>query len=203
MAKGNHKQEKTDPVPTQEVSPVEEMVTSQTEEAEIVEAETPVENIEPAVEVNGLQKELDEARLVAAEYLDGWQRSMAEFANYKKRVERDREQSQQSITGTIVKRYLEVVDDLERALKTRPKDGDGAVWADGVELIYRKLLTMLDSQDVKTMDALGKPFDPTRHEAIGHMESSVYPSGHIAEVVQNGYLIGDRILRPALVRIVD
>ena len=204
MTKGNHQQEKSNPLPEQPVPPVEEMETLPNEESETVQVKASTEIAEPAIDTTGdLQKQLDEAHLVAAEYLDGWQRSMAEFANYKKRVERDREQLQQSLTGTIIKRYLEVVDDLERALKIRPTEGDGAVWANGIELIYRKLLTMLESQDVKPMDALGKSFDPTRHEAIGHMESTVYPSGHIAEVVQNGYLIGERVLRPALVRIVN
>jgi molecular chaperone GrpE len=180
------------------------MALSLSKEEQPTEGDTLLEEVvEEAEELTALQKELDEARLIAAEYLDGWQRSIAEFANYKKRIERDREQIQQTLTGTIVKRYLEVVDDLERALKTRPNDGDGAVWANGVELIYRKLLNLLDSQEVKTMDALGQPFDPNKHEAIGNMESTVYPSGHIAEVVQNGYLIGDRVLRPALVRIVN
>jgi len=155
----------------------------------------------PVVDVATLQKERDEARALAAEYLDGWQRSIAEFANFKKRGERDREQIQRDLTGTIVKRYLEVVDDMERAFKTRPNDTEGAAWANGIELIYRKLLIILDSQDVKPMDVLGQPFDPNKHEAIGQMDSAVYPSGHVAEVIHNGYLIGDRVLRPALVRI--
>lgn len=204
MTKGKHEQEKQEPVSSEEIILPEEMAPSQSKEEQPTEGDTPLEEVvEEAEELTALQKELDEARLIAAEYLDGWQRSIAEFANYKKRIERDREQIQQTLTGMIVKRYLEVVDDLERALKTRPNDGDGAVWANGVELIYRKLLNLLDSQEVKTMDALGQPFDPNKHEAIGHMESTVYPSGHIAEVVQNGYLIGDRVLRPALVRIVN
>lgn len=197
MTMRKHKEEKKQPAVSQENLAPEETV------------ETPLKEQKPAeetvliIDVDSLQKELEESRLKAAEYLDGWQRSMAEFANYKKRIDRDREQTQQSLTGSIVKRYLEVVDDLERALKARPKDGDGAAWANGVELIYRKLLIVLDNQEVKPMDALGQPFDPNKHEAIGHMESDDYPSGHIAEVVQNGYLIGDRVLRPALVRIVN
>jgi molecular chaperone GrpE len=201
MTTRKHKQEDQEPAVSQEITIAEEMTPLQPEE-ELPE-ELPVEEAETIVDVVSLQEERDEARGLAREYLDGWQRSVAEFANYKKRVERDREQVQQALTGTIVKHYLEVIDDLERAFKTRPKDGEGAAWADGIELVYRKLLVILDSQDVKTMDALGQPFDPNRHEAIGHMESSVYPSGHIAEVIQNGYLIGDRVLRPALVRIVN
>jgi molecular chaperone GrpE len=197
MTTRKHKQENQEPAASQEITVSEEMAPLQPE------GELPIEEAETILEFTGLQEERDEARGLAREYLDGWQRSVAEFANYKKRVERDREQIQQTLTGTIVKRYLEVVDDLERAFKTRPKDGEGAAWADGIELIYHKLLVILDSQDVKPMDALGQPFDPNRHEAIGHMESSIYPSGHIAEVIQNGYLVGDRVLRPALVRIVN
>ena len=197
MTTRKHKQENQEPDAPQEFTVSEELPPSQPE------GELPAEEAETILDIAGLQDERDEARNLAKEYLDGWQRSVAEFANYKKRVERDREQTQQNLTGTVVKRYLEVVDDLERAFKTRPKDGEGAAWADGIELIYHKLLVILDSQDVKPMDALGQPFDPNRHEAIGHMESSIYPSGHIAEVIQNGYLVGDRVLRPALVRIVN
>jgi molecular chaperone GrpE len=181
----------------------EDMYPAQPEGTLSAEELIPEEEAVTVVDVAALQGERDEARKCAAEYLDGWQRSMAEFANYKKRIDRDREQIQQALSGTIIKRYLEVADDLDRALKNRPQAGDGAAWANGIELIYRKLLAILDSQDVKLMDALGQPFDPTKHEAIGQMESTVYPSGHIAEVIQNGYLIGDRILRPALVRIVS
>lgn len=192
-----HKQGKHEQVPSQEQSSPGETIPIQLEE-EITAVEEVAEE-----DVACIQRELEETRTKAAEYLDGWQRSMAEFANYKKRVDRDREQVQQNITGTTVKRYLEVVDDIERALKTRPQENEGAAWANGIELIYRKLLTILESQDVKPMDVLGHLFDPNRHEAIGQMESEVYPSGHIVEVVQNGYLIGERVLRPAIVRIAN
>jgi molecular chaperone GrpE len=203
MTTHKHKKEEQDQAVSQEIAVSEGMASAQPEGEPSAEEITPIEEAETNVDVASLLAERDEARGLAREYLDGWQRSVAEFANYKKRVERDREQIQQTLAGTIVKRYLEVVDDLERAFKTRPNDGEGAAWADGIELVYRKLLVILNSQDVKPMDALGQPFDPNRHEAIGHMESEVYPSGHIAEVIQNGYLIGDRVLRPALVRIVN
>jgi len=203
MTTRKHKQADQEPAAYQEISQPDGNAPVEPEEGISTDELLSIEGAETIVDVASLEKERDQARTIAAEYLDGWQRLMAEFSNYKKRVERDRELLQQTLNGAIVKRYLEIVDDLERALKTRPNDGDGAAWADGIELIYRKLLVILDSQDVKTIDALGQPFDPSRHEAIGHMESSVYPSGHIAEVVQNGYLIGDRVLRPALVRIVQ
>jgi molecular chaperone GrpE len=169
---------------------------------EVVEtpAETPSETV-ISPEMAALIADLAETQTKRDEYLDGWQRAIAEFSNYKKRVERDREMNQQNQTGSIVKRYLEIADDLERALKTRPLEGDGAAWANGVDLIYRKLGNIFDSQGIKPMSALGQPFDPNQHEAIGHVDSTDIPSGHVAEVVQTGYCIGERVLRPALVRI--
>lgn len=152
-------------------------------------------------EVEQLKKELEESRSKADEYLDGWQRSRAEFANYKKRVDRDQAQIHQAAAGSIIKRYLEILDDLDRALKNRPQNGDGAGWAAGIELIYRKFMAILDAEGVKVMEAEGKFFDPNQHEAISQSEVPGYESGQIVEVIQKGYLLGDRVLRPALVRV--
>lgn len=151
--------------------------------------------------VSALQNELSATQAKANEYLEGWQRALADFANYKKRVERDQAQTYQNAAVSILKRYLEVVDDLERALKTRPQDGDGAVWAEGIELIYRKLMAILESEGIQPMDAEGKTFDPNLHEAITSEDSDQHESGQIIEVVQKGYLLGDRVIRPALVRV--
>jgi molecular chaperone GrpE len=156
---------------------------------------------EPTADIAALQAELDELRAKSQEYLDGWQRERAEFANYKRRVEREREQFHQNATGTIVRRYLEVLDDLERALKNRPAEGEGATWAEGIELIYRKVLAILESEGVQPMEATGQSFDPNYHEAISHENHPDHESGQIIEVVKSGYLIGDRVLRPALVRV--
>jgi molecular chaperone GrpE len=151
--------------------------------------------------VSALQNELSATQAKANEYLEGWQRALADFANYKKRVERDQAQTYQNAAVSILKRYLDVIDDLERALKARPKDGDGAAWAEGIELIYRKLLAILESEGIRPMDAEGKTFDPNLHEAITSEDSDQHESGQIIEVVQKGYLLGDRVIRPALVRV--
>jgi molecular chaperone GrpE len=147
------------------------------------------------------QKELEEWQAKANEYLEGWQRSRAEFANYKRRIERDQIQAQQNATGSIVRRYLDVLDDLDRALKNRPQEGEGAVWAQGIELIYRKFLNLLEVEGVKPMEAEGEMFDPNLHEAITNEDSPEHESGQVIEVVKQGYLLGDRVLRPALVRV--
>lgn len=137
----------------------------------------------------------------AEEYLDGWQRARAEFANYKKRIDREQSQLRGNITAGVIRQYLDVMDDLERALKNRPVEGVGADWAAGIELIYRKLAAMLEAEGVKRMDVDGKSFDPTLHEAISHEPHDELESGQIIEVVKQGYLIGDRVLRPAMVRV--
>lgn len=152
-------------------------------------------------EVSELQEQLADARAKADEYLDGWQRARAEFANYKKRVEREQSQIYQQAAGSIIKRYLEVLDDFERALKNRPTEGDGAAWADGIELIYQKFLNILKSEGVQQMDSEGKQFDPNFHEAITLEDSDQHESGQIIEVLQQGYLLGEKILRPAVVRV--
>ncbi len=152
-------------------------------------------------EVMELKTAFEESQAKADEYLDGWQRARAEFANYKKRVERDRARYHQDAVGDVIKSYLPVVDDLERALKDRPQDGDGVSWAEGIELIYRKMLKVLEAEGITRMDAEGELFDPNLHEAIVKMESDEHESEQIIEVLQQGYMIGDRVLRPAKVRI--
>ncbi len=172
-------------------------------EASEVQGETTVERQPEEVqpEESPIRQELAEARAKADEYLEGWQRARAEFANYKKRVEREQAQVYQTAAGSILKRYLGIIDDLERALKNRPQDGDGSAWADGIELIYRKLLTILDNEGVKPMNAVGQPFDPNLYEAVISEDNDEYESGQIIEVLQQGYMLGDRVLRPAMVRV--
>lgn len=152
-------------------------------------------------EIEALRQQLADQQSKAEEYLDGWQRARAEFANYKKRVEREQSQAYQMAAGSILKRYLEVIDDLDRALKNRPKQGEGQAWASGIELIYNKLLAFLENEGVKQFQAQGQSFDPNFHEAVTSEDSDQHSSGQIIEVLQQGYLLGDRVLRPAMVRV--
>lgn len=148
-----------------------------------------------------LQDELSLANAKAAENLEGWQRAQAEFANYKKRIARDQEMLSADVRGRVIKRYLEIVDDLELALKNKPQDGTGAEWAKGIELIYRKLLSYLDSEGLTRMDPLGETFDANLHEAITEEEHPEHESGIVIEVLRPGYMLGERVLRPAAVKV--
>jgi len=167
-----------------------------------VEAQEVTEAISEEQEtISALQDELAKAQAKANEYLDGWQRARADFTNYKKRIERDQAQTYQNAANNTHKRYLGIVDDLERALNNRPQDGEGAAWAEGIELIYRKMLSTLESEGILRMDAEGMPFDPNLHEAIMSEVSDQHESGQIMEVLQQGYMFGDKVLRPAVVRV--
>jgi molecular chaperone GrpE len=149
-------------------------------------------------EWNNLLKQLQEAQTQAADFKDGWQRSRAEFDNYRKRMERDNQLVYQNAVGNIIKRYLPVMDDLQRALQASPAD---QAWVAGIELIYRKLQSILDSEGIKRIEAEGQVFDPIFHEAIAQEHSDTLPSGYVVAVVQNGYMLGDKVIRPAMVRV--
>jgi molecular chaperone GrpE len=151
-----------------------------------------------SAEVEGLRKKLEEAASKTSEYKDSWMRSQAEFQNYRKRVERDSELTYVSLKGDIVKKLLPVLDDLERALQNRAADDP---WANGIELVARKFQNILESEGVKRIEAVGVEFDPNFHEAISHEPADGIQSGHVIGVVQNGYMIGERVIRPALVRV--
>ena len=145
-----------------------------------------------------LEKQLADAQALAAEYKDGWQRSVADFQNYRRRVEAENKDTYQNAIGSIIKRYLPILDDLERALSTRPAD---LAWVDGIELIYRKLKSILEAEGLKRIEAEGQMFDPNFHEAILQESCEGFESGQVISVVQNGYILGDRVIRPAQVRV--
>ena len=152
-------------------------------------------------EYAALQSDLEQARQRAQDYFDGWQRERADFSNYKKRQERELELLSVNFSANFIKKFLVIQDDLERAIKTCPTQGEGATWAEGIALITRKLNNILDKEGVKPIPNDIKTFDPTLHEAITHEDSPNHESGQVIEVVQQGYMIGDRVLRPALVRV--
>jgi molecular chaperone GrpE len=156
-------------------------------------------------ELEALQKRVDEAEAKAQEFeaksaenLDGWQRAVAEFQNYKKRVDRDREMEKAIMKGDLIKRVLPVLDDLERALQNRP---EGDAWGDGIELIKRKMQSILEVEGLRRIDVDGAQFDPNFHEAISYESADGLDSGVVIAVVQNGYMLGDYVVRPAMVRV--
>ncbi len=132
-----------------------------------------------------------------------WQRSAADFANYKRRTEREREEMLGLANAVLLVKLLDVVDDYDRALATVPKELSHFGWIDGLGLIEAKLRALLDSEGVRPIEALGKPFDPREHEAVIHEETTSAPDGTVIGELQKGYRIRDRVLRPSLVNVAN
>ena len=153
-------------------------------------------------EYDALEKELESLQAQVDEQEDNWLRTRADFDNYKKRVQRDSARTYQDALASAIKTFLVVADDLERALRDKPAGTEAAGWVGGIELIYQKLLNLIKNQGVEQMDVNpGDEFDPNIHEAITQEEHPVYSEGQIIDIVQPGYRISDRIIRPAMVRV--
>jgi molecular chaperone GrpE len=181
----------------------EEQMQEQPEGQQPAEGETMAETAPYQDEISQLSSERDQALAKASEYLEGWQRERAEFFNYKKRMEREVSQGGQNAFGNAIRRYLEIADDLARALKNenRPMEGNGAIWAGGIDLIYRKMIAAFETDGVKMIETDKKFFDPNLHEAISNEDCPGHESGQIIDVVQPGYILGERVIRPARVRV--
>lgn len=148
-----------------------------------------------------LEERLVESEAKAAEYLDGWQRARAEFANARKRLERERAEAYGTAAVDFVKRLLPILDDLDRAIDSAPPEIAENRWFEGLDLVNRKIRSILDSLDVHPIEALGEPFDPNFHEALALKEADGVESGLVIEELQTGYRLGDRVIRPSLVNV--
>jgi molecular chaperone GrpE len=140
-----------------------------------------------------LQRERDD-------YHDRWLRKSAEFDNYRKRIDRERREHGDQAVMAMLLELLRVVDDFDRAL-TVDAGESGAAYRKGVELIHAKLNDLLKKHGVRPMDAVGADFDPNLHQAVVQEESAGHRDGEVIEEMQKGYMIGDRLLRPAMVKV--
>ena len=159
------------------------------------------ENGEEAEDLEALRQELEVARAKEAEYLDGWQRARAELSNARKRFQREQQQAYANAKADLLVRLLPVIDDFERAFETLPDDLSSHTWIEGIELVQHKALGLLEQEGVAPIDAAGHEFDPFRHQAVTHEPSDEVPEGHVIAEMQRGYTVGDRILRPCMVRV--
>ena len=141
-----------------------------------------------------LQKERDE-------YYDRLLRKTAEFDNYRKRVERERSGLAEAAAAGIVEELLPLLDDLERALKADTGTEATEGYRKGVELIHRQLLDILRKRGVRPIEALGADFDPYYHQAVAHEAAEGRREGEIIEEFRRGYMLGDRLLRPSMVKV--
>ncbi len=150
-----------------------------------------------------LEQALAGAQKQAKEYMESWQRERADFANYKKRAERELRESQDYARINTLTTLLPVIDDFELAMSNLPENLQGQPWIEGVSAIQRKFKKILDEHGVQIIDPVGEVFDPSRHEAIGIDSNTDVDSGHVTVTLQKGYAYGERVLRPALVRVAE
>lgn len=170
--------------------------------ADLENQEAPTEEA-TAVAAPTFEDQLAAAQSEAADYKDRWLRSQAEFANARKRMEKERIELYSMAAGDVIKKLLPVLDDFERALNNVPDSIGDNPWLEGIDLVQRKLFTILENFNVTPIEAVGQPFDPNLHEAITQEAADEYESGHICRELQKGYKISDRVLRPSLVAVAE
>jgi molecular chaperone GrpE len=156
-------------------------------------AETPDETLVSTDPVADLQRERDD-------FYDRWMRKAAEFDNYRRRVERERREHADESVVALLQDLLLVVDDFDRALTVDAGEG-AAAYRKGVELIHTKLHDLLRKKGVKPIEALGRQFDPNVHQAVLHEDSPDHADGEVIGELSKGYTMGDRLLRPAMVKV--
>jgi len=152
--------------------------------------ETPGQEVDNVAE---LQRQRDE-------YYDRLLRKTAEFDNYRKRIERERQAQAESAAADVLKELLPLVDDLERALKAESAEGTDA-YRRGVELILKRLEDILRRRGVRPIEALGLDFDPNYHQAVAYEPAENRRDGEVIEEFGRGYMLGDRLLRPSMVKV--
>lgn len=167
---------------------IEEVLGAEAAEAEQVEAEQ-VEN------------DLEKARAEAAGYLESLQRLKAEFDNFRKRMLREQSDFLNLATQEIVKALLPVADNFERALAHEAEDGHIDDYKNGMQLVYNQLAETLTKEGLTSEEPVGEPFDPTKHEAMMQVDSEDYPEGTVVSVLEKGYLLKGKVIRPAKVTV--
>jgi len=151
-----------------------------------------------AEDIESLKQALEEEKEKAEKYLANWQRSEADLSNYKRRVEQEKAELSEYANAELIKSLLPVVDDLERALSNVPCGQEDISWIEGIRLIYKKLLGILEAQGVVQIPCEGEIFNPNIHEAVMCVPGE---EGKVVEETQKGYTLRDRVLRPSMCKV--
>lgn len=148
-------------------------------------------------------KKQDALKEKIAELEDRVKRQMAEFENFRKRTEKEKTMMFETGARSVIEKILPVVDNFERGLATVPEEEKGGAFAQGMEMIYKQLLTELENMEVKPIPTVGEEFDPNLHNAVMQVESEEYESGVIAQELQKGYTYRGSVVRHSMVAVVS
>jgi molecular chaperone GrpE len=150
--------------------------------------------------VDPLQERIAQLEKELAEYKDNYLRAMADYKNFKRRTDQERAELIRSASAGLLLKLLPIVDDLDRAMQSVTPEIEGSPWYGGFKLIPQKLATLLESEGVTPIDAVGEDFDPNRHEAVIYEAAEGQADKVIADL-QRGYMLRDRVLRPSMVKV--
>lgn len=153
-----------------------------------------------AADAPSLEEQLTAERAKAAEYLEHWQRSHADFINFRRRTESERADIMTFANAAFITKLLPVIDDFDLALVNVPEEQRATPWVEGILAIQRKLQRLLEGEQITPIEAQGQPFDPNLHEAVAVDDDAREPH-HVVQELRRGYRLKDRVLRPTLVRV--
>ena len=182
---------------------VEETVEEVTEEVETVEEETAEETTEKKKKLFERKPKVDPRDEKIAELTDRVTRQMAEFDNFRKRTEREKSAMYEIGAKAIVEKLLPVVDNFERGFSTVAEEDKDDAFVKGMEMVYKQLMTMLESVDVKPIEAVGKEFNPDLHNAVMHVEDETVGENIVVDEFQKGYTYRDSVVRYSMVKVAN
>lgn len=194
---------------------VKETVEDATEETTVEETATAEETVEEAAETTEdtsekkkifskkKDKKPDPMKEKIDELEDRVKRQMAEFDNFRKRTEKEKTAMFETGAKSVIEKILPVVDNFERGLMAIPEEEKGSPFAEGMNMIYKQLMTELENIGVKPIEAVGKEFDPNLHNAVMQVESEEYEEGIVAQELQKGYTYRESVVRHSMVAVVQ
>lgn len=177
----------------EQVERAEEVREQEAEAAETAEAVGSGAN-EAADKIARLEKELQEA-------LERSLRAQADFDNFRRRTRQEKEEFAKYASSKVIGNLLPVIDNFERALDSSRETRDFDALMKGLDMTYRQLEQLLEQEGVKKMEAVGQPFNPELHQAVMQVDSDEHEEGTVVEEVMKGYILGDKVLRPAMVKV--
>ena len=199
MSNKENKEEKDTVLKDDAEKVVEDAAKEKADEAKEAAADESADQKAPDAKDEAASADAEKAAKLQQQFV----RLQADFANYKKRTAAEKLQISEVVKMDVISSILPVIDNFERALQV-PQDqvaDDVKSFIDGYEMIYKQLLSVLEKEGVTKIDAVGKPFDPNYHQAVMRVPSDEYDDDVVVEVLQEGYLRGDKTLRPAMVKV--
>ncbi len=148
-----------------------------------------------------LLEELDQVKQEAEENYNRFLRAQADFDNYRRRTVKEKEEMNKYASLRLIEALLPVVDNFERAIEAGKNQTDQDALMEGIHMVFRQLMQVLEQEEVKVIEAVGKPFDPNYHQAVMQVESEKHESGVVVEEFQKGYIMKDRVIRPSMVKV--